>query len=194
MGITVRKAGDILAKAAAASGVGPKIPLRQPRAVTAAEAPMIQPARESTKVTMMPWRGWFDRLLKENMSESLYKKYRYTFFFWPDDIYDLQPIMPAKAINPVDPKHARMYRYPSPGSQPAPSLPEFDLDWNEDPYDNGYFKRATNRRYSRSDGNLPLEKMKLELMDQNDPNVQEGECTVCLFICLLIYFCVVYIN
>jgi len=65
-----------------------------------------------------------------------------------------------------------VYRYPSPGSQEPPNLPEFDE--GEDPYDNGYFKTDTRRRYDYSElGNPERERLKLELMDQNDPNVQE---------------------
>ena len=183
MTITVRKAGEAVAKAAVAASGGARVPLRYPRAVSAAEAHRIEPARESTKVTMMPWKGWFNRFLQDNMSASMYKKYRNTFFFMPDDIYDLQPIMPSKAIPAADPQYAQMYRYPSPGSQPAPNLPEFDPDWNEDPYDNGYFKRDTRRRYESSEmGNPHVEKMKLMMMDEKDPQVQEGELFVFIFV------------
>ena len=59
MTITVRKAGEAIVKAAVgATGSGVRVPLRYPRAVSAAEAHLIEPARESTKVSLMPWKGW----------------------------------------------------------------------------------------------------------------------------------------
>ena len=179
MTITVRKAGQAIARSVAgktSGGGAPLTVLRPPRAVTVEEAPTIQPARESTKTTMMPWRGWFSRFLKENLSAKNYQRMRNTFFFMPDDIYDLQqsPI-PNKKIPAADPQYTHMYRYPSPGSQEPPSLPDFDIDRDEDPYDNGYFKLDTRRRYESSElGNPHVERMKLQLMDQSDPKVQEG--------------------
>ena len=32
----------------------------------------MMPATESTKTTMMPWRGWIDRYMKDKMSEDNY--------------------------------------------------------------------------------------------------------------------------
>jgi len=190
--IVVQKAGQAAAKAvagqAANSGAAiTQVPLRPPRAVTAAEAPSILPARESTKTTMMPWKGWFDRFLKDNLSADTYRKMRTTLFFMPDDIYDLQqsPI-PNQKIPAADPKYTHMYRYPSPGSQEPASLPEFDLETNEDPYDSNYFKRDTRRRYESSElPNPVVEKMKLAFMDENDPRVQEGAC-VCALLLLFV--------
>ena len=66
-----------------------------------------------------------------------------------------------------------MYRYPSPGSQGAPKMPLFEAD--EDPFDSGYYKRDTRRRYlSQEYGNPELKKARLLQMDQNDPAVQEA--------------------
>ena len=185
MGITVRKAGEAVAKAVAKGTkstlpASQQIPLKEVRAVTKEEAPYILPAKESTQVSLMPWRGWFDRFLKEKVfSESQYKAFRNIFFFMPDDIYDLQqsPIPNQKiSISRTDPTITAMYRYPSPGSAPPASLPEFTNDgsYDDDPYDIGYFKRDTRRRYLSSEmGNRERELAKLKLMDQTDPLVQE---------------------
>jgi hypothetical protein len=183
MTITVRKAGEALAKAAVTFTLPkgtPLVALKVPRAVTKEEAPYILPAKESTTVTLMPWRGWFDRFLKEKLfSPSQYKTYREFFFFMPDDIYDLQQSpKPSQQIpiSKTDPTITAMYRYPSPGSVPPASLPEFSNDgsYDDDPYDTGYFKRDTRRRYLSSEmGDKEQELIKLSLMDQNDPAVQE---------------------
>jgi hypothetical protein len=183
MGITVRKAGELVGKVAAtATSSIPKesIVLKVPRSVTKEEAPYIKPAKESTQVSLMPWKGWFDRFLKEKVfSPAHYKQYREFFFFMPDDIYDLQQSpKPSQKIpiSATDPTITHMYRYPSPGSQPPAVIPEFSIDgsYTDDPYDTGYFKRDTRRRYLSSEmGNKEQELMKLKLMDQNDPAVQE---------------------
>jgi hypothetical protein len=172
--VTVRKVGEAVAKAAAAKS-GPPIVLRPPRAVTAEEAPTIQPARTSTTTSMMPWRGWFSRFLQDKvLSAAQYKKFRDTFFFMPDDIYDLQPnakLNQKIPISKTDPTITHMYRTPSPGSQEPAVQPEFEE--GEDPYDTGYFKRDTRRRYLSSElGNKENELIKLQLMD--NPNDHEA--------------------
>lgn len=191
MTITVRKGVDMALKKAPALSkyvkkpapalqkLGdnePKKVLRPPRAVTEEEAPTILPARESNKTSMMPWKGWFQSFLKENvLSPEQFKKFRETFFFMPDDIYDLQQSpMPTKKIpiSKEDPSITAMWRYPSPGSQKPARQPEFDE--GEDPFDSGYFKKDTRRRYLSSEmGNPELEKAKLQLMDAEDPAVEE---------------------
>jgi len=180
MTVTIQKAGQQAAKAAASAAVSAsknaKIPLRPPRAVTAEEADTILPSRESNKTTMTPWKGWFQRFLQDSvLSEDKFRQFRKTFFFMPDDVYDLQQSpMPAKKV-PVsksDPSVTRMYRYPAPGSEKPVREPEFEAD--EDPYDTGYFKKDTRRRYLSSElGDTRLERAKLQLMDLNDPAVQE---------------------
>lgn len=150
--------------------------LRPPRSVTVEEAPTILPARESNKTTMMPWKGWFQTFLKERvLSETQFKKFRETFFFMPDDIYDLQqsPKLAQKVpISKTDPTITHMYRTPSPGSQKPVRQPEFED--GEDPYDSGYFKKDTKRRHLYSALKDPeIEKAKLLLMDQSDPAVVE---------------------
>lgn len=150
-----------------------KIALRPPRAVTAAEAESIQPARTSTTSTMLPWNGWIQRLIQEQFGEERYQQFRRFIMFNADDPYETGPIYPATKvpISKDDPTKFAMYRTPSPGSQTSVKLPEFDKD--EDPYDSGYFKRDTRRRYLSAEmGNPEVEKLKLALMDPNDPAVK----------------------
>lgn len=167
MGVTIRKAGEVAAKTA-------KKALRPPRAVSAAEAPTIEPHTTSSTKPMMPWKGWFQRWLQETVGEEKFQKFRSTVFFWPDDIYDLQqsPKMDQKIpISKTDPSITAQYRTPSPGSQKIARIPEFEAD--EDPYDTGYFKKDTRRRYLSSELlNPEIEKAKLELMG-DDPAVAE---------------------
>ena len=190
--IVVQKAGEALGNAAprataaatAATAGGnnsttttKKVPLKgDARAVSAAEAPNIQPPRtSSTTVSMMPWNKWFQRWLKENVSDKTFQTFREWTAFMPDDIYDLhQSPKPSQKvpISKTDPTMTHMYRYPAPGSQEPAHIPEFEPD--EDPYDTGYFKKDTRRRYLSSElGNPEIEKAKLALMDPNDPAVQE---------------------
>jgi hypothetical protein len=147
------------------------------RAVTKEEAPTIQPAAQSTETTMMPWVGWFQRWAKSVVGVDRFESVRRVAEFMPDDIYGLQqnPKPSQKIpISKTDPTITAMYRYPSPGSQPPVVQPEFEETEGEDPYDTGYFKRDTRRRYLSSELKDPaIEKAKLLLMDQHDPAVQE---------------------
>lgn len=126
---------------------------------------------------MTPWRGWFERVLQEVIGEERVKKIKDTMLFMPDDIYDLeQSPKPSQKIpiSKTDPTITAMYRYPSPGSQESVRIPEFEN--GKDPYDTGYFKRDTRRRYQFEElGDPDIEKAKLELMDPNDPQVQEDK-------------------
>jgi hypothetical protein len=173
MTITFRKAGEVIAKNGVKNGT---IVLRPPRAVSAVEAPSIQPARTSTTTSMMPWRGWFQTFLQEKiLTKSQFKTFRNTFFFMPDAIYDLwQSPKPSEKIriSKTDPTMTHMYRFPAPGSQKPSVQPEFEA--GEDPYDTNYYKRDTRRRYEYSELRNPdNELMKLGLMDEDDPLVQE---------------------
>eukprot|EP00522_Entomoneis_paludosa_P013563 CAMPEP_0172461594 /NCGR_PEP_ID=MMETSP1065-20121228/41096_1 /TAXON_ID=265537 /ORGANISM="Amphiprora paludosa, Strain CCMP125" /LENGTH=271 /DNA_ID=CAMNT_0013216979 /DNA_START=85 /DNA_END=900 /DNA_ORIENTATION=- len=158
-GITVVKAGE-------------DVPAQTPpfRAISAEEAPSIPPARESTKVTMMPWKGWFQRWLRDQIGEERFKQFREAVFFYPDDVYDLHPTSPSKAlpISKDDPTLTRTYRYPSPGSEEAVSMPEFEI--GEDPYDSAYYPRDTARRDQYSElGNPHVERLKLALLEEKYP-------------------------
>lgn len=185
MVVSFKKAGEAAVKtavAAAAKGgsrapiVGTK-PLRPLRALTAEEAPEYAPHNASNTHTMMPWRGWFQRWLKETVGDEKFAKFRSTFFFEPNDIYDLSQSPDLSKPIPVsktDPTITHRYRTPSPGSQAPARIPEFEAD--EDPYDTGYFKKDTRRRYLTEElGNPEVEKLKLSLMDPTGNNelVQE---------------------
>lgn len=176
MSITVRKAGEAVAKKAASAAPTTMTTVRVPRSIMAAEAPHIVPHRTSTTTTLMPWKGWFDSFLKEKVfSASQYDRFRHFFFFMPNDIYDLQQTPKPNQKIPIsatDPTITAIYRTPTPGSQAPVNLPEFEA--GEDPYDTGYFKRDTRRRYLSSElGNRETELFKLQMMPQNDPAVQE---------------------
>lgn len=186
--VVVRKAGEALTKKGGRTipkhlKPGEQLPLTTPRAVSAEEAPYILPARESTKTTMMPWRGWVQRWIKDTFGEEKFQKFRETVFFMPDDIYDLnQAPFPANKKIPIsktDPTITHSFRYPSPGSQPAVNVPRLYDD--EDPYDSAHFKRDTRRRYEFSElgyQDPDVNKLQLELMkgpneEEDDPEIAE---------------------
>jgi len=189
--VVIKKATDVAVKDATAAAVakvageapldaaqisaldlkpGEQLPLNVPRAVTAEEAPYIRPERESTKTTMMPWKGWISRWLKEKMGDERYMKMRKTVFFIEDDLFDLvQQPYPANKDVPIsstDKTITAQFRTPSPGSQGPVRIPRLDED--EDPFDSGHFKRDTRRQYQHSEmNNLDPEanRIQLELMD-----------------------------
>lgn len=176
MTVTVRKAGEKL--------VG-KTVLRPPRAVTRAEAQarsVEEPTRldgKAATTSMMPWKGWVSRLLRDTLGAERYERLRATVFFMPDDIYDLTPApMISKKIRitkPEFPEVTAQYRYPSPGSQAPVHVPEFEA--GEDPYDTGYFKKDTRRRYVSFE-ELPVApevaRLQVELMPQATPEDREA--------------------
>lgn len=161
----LKKVGESVAKQA----------LKVPRAVSAAEAPFIEPAKESTKETLMPWKGWVGRLIKEKFGDERYKAYRKLFFYLPDDIHDLHqsPNPSTKVpISDKDPALFHQFRNPSPGSQGPVNIPTIEL--NKDPYDNSFYKTDTTRRFlDPANYFKPVKKARLELMDPNSPDVQE---------------------
>mmetsp|Transcript_13843 Transcript_13843/g.21097 ORF Transcript_13843/g.21097 Transcript_13843/m.21097 type:complete len:261 (+) Transcript_13843:54-836(+) len=166
MSSSLKKAGEAVAKQA----------LKVPRAVTAAEAPSIEPAKESTKESMMPWRGWVSRMVRSNLGEERYQALRKLVFYRPDDIHDMHQIPNPSTKVPIsatDPTLYRQFRNPSPGSEPGTiRIPKADEGCTtEDPYNITYYTRDTTRRYL--DGTNDIEKMKLELMNPDSPEVQE---------------------
>lgn len=187
MPVTIKKVGQIAAskvfetakKSSAATttvtGAHHITPTREvvpPRAVNKTEAPHMIPSKESTTQTMMPWKGWVDRLMKDRMDPKTYKNVIDYFHFWPDDSTDLmmQPYAAHKYPLTDDGKTQATYRNPSPGSQPAVDVPLDELD--ADPYDTAYFKRDTRRRYV--DPEFPhsdVEQLKLDMQDPDDPEV-----------------------
>eukprot|EP00980_Cylindrotheca_fusiformis_P000362 scaffold91_cov127-Cylindrotheca_fusiformis.AAC.22 len=185
MTVTFKKAGEAVASkviqtgknaARKAAASHPTKEVKPPRAVDPAEAPNMIPAKESTKVTMMPWAGWVNRFLKDKLSDKQYATVRNTFYFLPDGRYDLLEQMPTPATKipfSQDGKEAS-FREMSPGSQGAVDVPLHDLD--DDPYDSGYFKRDTRRRYVDPEFPHPdIEQIKLEMQDPSDPEVQEAK-------------------
>ena len=174
--VTIRKAGEVISTGSLRAGGGSQAPLKHPRAVTKEEAPFITPARESTKTTMMPWRGWIQRFIADTLGEDKLKKLRQTVFFIEDDLYELNAPNQSKKIpiSRTDPTITAQYRHPAPGSQPAVRIP--DMEETEDPYDSGYFKRDTRRRYQFSELENPEnEKLKIEYMDPKDPAVAQAK-------------------
>ena len=185
MTVTFRKAGEAVATKvirsanagakAAAGSVHPSTEVKPARAVNRAEAPRMIPAETSTKTTMMPWRGWVDRWLKDNLNESNYQLWRKTFYFIPDDPNNLQQApMPSTRIPIGNDGETAAFREVSPGSQPPVQIPLMELD--EDPYDSGYFKRDTRRRYIDPEFPHPdIEQLKLDMQDPNDPEVVDAK-------------------
>jgi hypothetical protein len=158
-----------LSKAAAVRS-RPGVPLTEARAVTAAEAHKVQPLTESTTETMMPWDGWFSSFLKTRIGEGRYDKLRQLVLYRPDDIHSLEQMPKPTTKVPIskDGKETAMFRYPSPGSQAPVRMPQFNLDNNEDPYNNSYYTRDTGRRKDQN-----LAKLKVALLPQDDPRVAE---------------------
>jgi len=178
--VTFKKAGEaavtrIVRSGNSAGTIQPHIEVKPPRAVSKEEAPHMIPARESTKTTMMPWKGWVNRFLKDKMTPEQYSTWRNTFYFWPEDPYNLQQMPPGATKIPItaDGKEAG-FREVSPGSQPAVDVPLHELD--DDPYDSGYFKRDTRRRFVDPEFPHPeIEQLKLDMQDPNDPEVQAAK-------------------
>ena len=171
MTIQIKKAGEAISRNVV-------------RAISAKEAPSIAPARESTKVTMMPWKGWFLRWFQDQVTPETYKKFREFWFFYPDEPYDLQQVNAHKefSISKDDPTLTRAYRTPSPGSEGPVKLPEFDLDTDEDPYDSAYYKRDTRRRWEYSEtGNPHIEGLKLAILQEHFPDDENVKAEIAKF-------------
>lgn len=149
--------------------------LEYPRAVSKEEAPFIKPPKETGTESFMPWRGWVERLMKDKLGAERYDSIKGVFHFWPED--------PNKLYQQQYPNHKTTYgkggesisfREVSPGSQPAVDIPRDDLD--ADPYDSGYFKRDTRRRYVDPEFPHPdVEQLKLDMQNPDDPDVQEAK-------------------
>lgn len=181
MTVTIKKAGEAVAKqviktGSKAAATSPSIKLTQPRAVRKEEAANVIPEKESVKTTMMPWKGWVDRFMKDKLSEETYKNIRNVAYFMPEGHYDVMQQMPSPSTKiPIsqDGEEAS-FRAVSPGSQGFVDIPKHDLD--DDPYDSGYFKRDTRRRYIDPENPRPeIEDLKLQMLDPNDPAVQEAK-------------------
>jgi len=168
---SIKKAGETAVKQVA------KTVLKEPRAVSAAEAPSIAGAKESTKTSLMPWKGWFSQIIRERLGEERYQAMRNVMLYRPDDIHDLHggPNPSTKVpLSETDPSLYRQFRYPSPESAPPVRMPETNLDNpDDDPYNSTYYTRDTARRYlDRAYPSSHIQKIKLELMP-NTEGVEE---------------------
>lgn len=183
MTIIIKKAGEAAAKkviqssakATAAKGA-PSIKVKELRAISKEEAANVIPNKESLTTSQMPWKGWVDRFMKDKLSEDSYKSIKNFVHFMPDGKYDVMQQMPSPSVKiPIsqDGQEAS-FRQVSPGSQGFVDIPKDDLD--ADPYDTGYFKRDTRRRYIDPENpHKDIEELKLAMQDPNDPEVQEAK-------------------
>jgi hypothetical protein len=180
MTIMLRKTGEAFTARAlktpkytqrAFAAASSKSKVDEPRSVNKEEVHLVEPAKESTKETLMPWRGWVGRVLQDKMGDARYKMLRNTFYFMPDDPHNLQQTpMPSTTIKISNNGEEAAFRQTSPGSQPPVRVPLEALD--DDPYDSGYFKRDTRRRFVDPEFPHPdIEKLKLDMMDPDDPEV-----------------------
>jgi len=132
---------------------------------------------------MMPWNGWFSSFLKDKLGPEKYEKLRRVVLYKPDDIHSFEQ-MPRPntklGISEKDRNLTHQFRYPSPGSQPPVEQPTTDASFGnagDDPYNVSYYKRDTGRRYTSEPGDglhRDLEKIRLELLPQDDPRVKEA--------------------
>lgn len=150
--------------------------LEYPRAVSKEEAPFIKPPKETSTESLVPWRGWVERLLRDKMNPKTFDTVKGYFYFWPEDPNNLNqfPYPNDQHVISKDGKESVAMREISPGSQLFVDIPKDELD--ADPYDSGYFKRDTRRRYV--DPEFPhsdVEQLKLDMLDGDDPEVIEAK-------------------
>ncbi|OEU17106.1 hypothetical protein FRACYDRAFT_217468 [Fragilariopsis cylindrus CCMP1102] len=90
--------------------------LEFPRAVSREEAPYIQPAKETSKESLMPWRGWIERLLRDKMSPEKFDAAKGYFYFWPEDPNNLHqvPYPDTRTIVSKDGKESASYHMQDP--------------------------------------------------------------------------------
>lgn len=164
------KAANIAAKAVSRADLG--TPAAKPTHTAAPD-----------DVTMTPWDGWFSSFLKDKLGDEKYDKLRRLVLYKPDSYtnFEQMPRPNTKlGISEKDPNLTMKFRHPSPGSQPPVELPSEDASFGnagDDPYDATYYKRDTGRRYTSDTTSLhrDLEKIKLELLPQDDPRVKEAK-------------------
>ena len=146
---------------------------------TPAAKPTVTAAPEET---MMPWNGWFSSFLKDKLGDEKYGKLRELVLYRPDNYtgFEQLPRPNTKlSLSDKDPNLMHKFRQPSPGSQPPVEMRETDASFGnagDDPYDVTYYKRDTGRRYTSDPTSLhrDLEKIKLELLPEDDPRVKEA--------------------
>lgn len=158
------------APAATTSGVTPTVA----KAVSLEESKTAIPNTTSTTETMTPWEGWFSSWLRANVGD----KFVDFWTFRPDDQHNLEQMYrPATKVQLTEDGQTAMFRHPSPGSQTPVRMPDADKGhYREDPYNVAYYPTDTRRR--RQDPAFPnpeKEMLRLELMDPEDPRVQEAK-------------------
>lgn len=141
-----------------------------------------KPAVKAPEESMMPWNGWFSSFLKDKMGPEKYESLRQLVLYKPDHYSDFEQ-MPRPnmkvGLSDKDPTLTHKFRQPSPGSQPPVQMSVEDESFGnagDDPYDVTYYKRDTGRRYTTdpTDNYRDLEKIKLQLLPQDDPRVKEA--------------------
>lgn len=114
-------------------------------------------------------------MVKDTFGEERYQALRKLIFYRPDDIHDMHQIPNPSTKVPIsdkDPSLYRQYRHPAPGSEEPVRIPT--AEENDDPYDSTYYTRDTSRRnLDKAYPHRDIQFLKLALMDQNSPEVQE---------------------
>mmetsp|Transcript_5161 Transcript_5161/g.9911 ORF Transcript_5161/g.9911 Transcript_5161/m.9911 type:complete len:267 (+) Transcript_5161:34-834(+) len=149
-------------------------------AASAAGASAAKAPSMSTEETTMPWEGWFTSFLKDKLGEERFESLRRSTVYMPDDPHSLhQAPNPRTKINLTDDEEGptAQFRYPSPGSQPPVEQPTEDAGtMYEDPYVTSHYTRDTARRgLDPAFPNPDIERLKLDLLPEDDPRVQEAK-------------------
>jgi len=141
------------------------------------------PSTAAPEESMMPWNGWFSSFLKDKLGDEKYQRLREVVLYKPDSYTDFEQVPRPNSrlhISDSDPSLTHRFRQPSPGSQPPARMPAEDASFGnagDDPYDASYYKRDTGRRYTSDPTDLhrDLERIKLELLPEDDPRVREAK-------------------
>ena len=170
---TLVLAEKAVAKAATSAAAKP--------AAGAAAASKVDAPSMPTDETTMPWEGWCSSFVKDKMGAEKFEEIRRKVVYMPDDPHSLeQAPKPETKIHLTDDKEAgptAQFRYPSPGSQPPVDMPSEDKGTiYDDPYVTSHYTRDTARRnLDPAFPNPEIERLKLELLPQDDPRVQEAK-------------------
>ena len=147
-------------------------------AVFAKESASIAPSAVSSTETQMPWEGWVSSFLSSKLGHERFEKIRSLVVFRTDDIHrgNQIPFPITKVPINKDGSLTAQFRYPSPGSQEGGRQPDEDQGTlYDDPYFVSYYPRDTSRRdHDPAFPSQELEKLKLELLPQDDEKVQEA--------------------
>jgi len=148
------------------------------RSVTAAEAHTIAPSAVSSTESQIPWDGWVSSFLASKLGKDKWDKLRSFVVFRTNDINFGEQIPKPITEVPInkDGSLKARFRYPSPGSQEGGRQAVEDKGTlYEDPFFVSYYPRDTTRRYQDPAFPSPdVEKLKLDLLPQDDEKVQEA--------------------